>query len=99
MSVQKVDTDAIAGAARSISLADDTINDAFSNLQRLGNSLRCNWRGKAGDAAGSLMNRLFAGNEARSAVLQNYVNLLNQVVVPGHTGAETENSSLSDLFL
>lgn len=99
MAIQKVNTDGILAAANTLSASNAAMNDAFNVLRSAGYTMENSWNSRAGTAAASLMYQLFNGNEARSAVLQNYVNLLQQSVTPGYVNAETVNTKLSDQFL
>ncbi|MBQ7015851.1 MAG: hypothetical protein IJN10_02680 [Firmicutes bacterium] len=99
MAIQKVNTDGILSAASSLSLCNANMNDAFAVLRSAGHTMENSWNSRAGSAAASLMYQLFNGNEARSAVLQNYVNLLQQAVAPGYVESESVNTKLSDQFL
>ena len=99
MAIQKVNTDGILAAASSLAACNASMNDSFAVLRSLGHTMENSWHSRAGTAAASLMYQLFNGNEARSAVLQNYVNLLQQAVAPGYINSETVNTKLSDQFL
>lgn len=98
MAIQTVDTDKVAQTALKLRKADDNINNKFCNLQNETKKLEKIWKGAAGTAAQTTIYRLFQNNEARSAVLRNYINLLEQQVSPGYTKAETVNKKLADSF-
>ncbi|MBQ7016707.1 MAG: hypothetical protein IJN10_07130 [Firmicutes bacterium] len=99
MAIQKVNTDGILNAAASLSLCNANMDEAFASLYKTGTTMENNWNSKAGSAASSLLYQLFNGNQARSTVLQNYVNLLQQSVSPGYVNSETINTKLADQFL
>ena len=99
MSIQKVNTEAISAAATQISSVNTAINQAFEPIISKKNSLESSWNSPAGDAAITLLNQVLQGNEARSAVMQNFATILQQVVSPGYDQGETQNTKLSDLFL
>lgn len=99
MSIQKVNTEAIAAAASAITTANNRINCEFERVRAAGNSMDNSWNSKAGNTARDMMYQLFSGNETRSSVLQNYANTLQQVVTPGYDLGEKENTKLADLFL
>lgn len=99
MSIQKVNTEAIAAAASAVNAANARINSEFDRVRSAGTAMDNAWNSRAGNAARDLMYELFKGNESRSAVLQNYANTLHQVVTPGYDSSESENTKLADLFL
>lgn len=99
MSIQKVNTEAIAAAASAIASANANINSSFDELRNAGSDMAGSWNSRAGSAAETTLYQLFKGNEARSAVMQNYLNILQQVVNPGYESGETENTKLADQFL
>lgn len=99
MAIQKVDTEAIALAASAIATAGANVTTEFQNVRNAGNTMISNWNSKAGTAAQTLMYELFAGSEAQASVLQNYANVLQQVVNPGYVESETANTTLADQFL
>ena len=99
MSVQKVDTEGIAAAANAISTADANINNAFEQVRKIGMKMDESWNSSAGTIAETTLQQLITNNDARSTVLQNYVNILNQLVNPSYIEAENVNTKLSDMFL
>ena len=99
MSLQKVDTERIAAAAGAITTANTNMETNFETIRTLGQRMASNWNSAAGEAAESLMNQLFKGNEARAAKFLNCANLLAQQVNPGYDNAETTNTKLADMFL
>ena len=57
------------------------------------------WQGSAGTAAQTTMYQFPPNNNARSAVLQSYVDMLQQQINPNYAYAENViNTSLADLF-
>lgn len=98
MAKQVVDTDRIKDAASRLRTADSNMNNEFSSLQGKAKQLETNWKGAAATVAQTTIYRLFQGNEVRSAVIQNYIHMLEQQVNPGYTGAETVNKKLADSF-
>lgn len=99
MSIQKVNTEAIAAAAAAINSANARLNGEFDRVRAAGMSMDNAWNSRAGNAAQNLMYELFKGNDSRSAVLQNYADTLLKVVDPNYTQSESANSKLADLFL
>ena len=99
MALQKVNTEAIAAMAQAIATANDSINSSFETLRNQGGEMESSWKSKAGSLAVTMMHELFNGNEARSVVLENYVNYLNKMVNPGYIASEEQNTSLADQFL
>lgn len=98
MAKQVVDTDMIRDAVSKLRTADRNMNNEFRTLQNKAKQLDTNWRSAAATAAQTAIYRLFQDNEVRSAVLQNYINMLEQQVNPGYTEAETANKKLADSF-
>lgn len=98
MAKQVVDTSRIKDAASKLRAADSNMNYEFRNLLSKAKQLEADWKGAAGSMAQTTAYRLFQNNEVRSAVLLNYVNMLEQQVNPGYTGAETVNKKLADSF-
>lgn len=99
MALQKVNTDAINQMATAISTTNANLNSAFSDLYTDGKNMDAHWNSSAGNAATTLMYSLFKGNEARSAVLENYIVFLRQYVTQGYIAAEEQNTKLADQFL
>lgn len=99
MALQKVNTEAIASMATDIANANQKMNEAFSRVEIDGKNMDTRWNSKAGTQAATIMYNLFKGNEARSAVLENYVTFLQQFINPSYTAAEEQNTKLSDQFL
>lgn len=99
MALQKVVTEEIAAAAGTLTQINNQLNNEVDNLQRIGSNLLSSWESAAGSAAQTTLCQLLKGNEARSAVLDNYINMLQQVVNPSYTSAEETNTKLSDMFL
>ena len=56
------------------------------------------WQGRAGSQASNEIYKILDGNSTRSDVLQNYVNALNQMIVPGYHNVENANKSLAEAF-
>ena len=98
MTKQVVNPDGIAAAANNLRTVNNNINNAFETLESAGNKLESNWTGSAGTAAQTTKLQIFQNNTVRSAVLQNYVNLLEQQVSPGYVDTENTNTSLADQF-
>jgi WXG100 family type VII secretion target len=98
MAKQVVNTDRIVSSANRLHVANNNINSAFQTLQNKAKQLDSNWTGAAGEAARTTMYQLFKNSEVRSAVLRNYINLLERQVSPGYTNAETVNTKLADKF-
>lgn len=97
MSRQLVIAEIILSAARSIQRADNTINIELSDLSKVMRHLE-NWIGAAGTAAQTAVYQILNYNEARSTVMQNYINMLEQQVNPGYQEAESTNQSLAEQF-
>lgn len=98
MSLQKVNTEAIAATAAQISAADSAMNQAFESVVSQKSSLEGAWNSPAGETAAVILNQLLQGSEARSAVMHNFAAVLQQVVSPGYDQGETHNAKLADLF-
>jgi len=98
MAKQEVNTDRIATAATNLRNINNNINSRFSSLKRKAEQLNTNWQSPAGEVARTTMYKLFKYSEARSAVIQNYINMLEQQINPGYINAETTNKLLADKF-
>ena len=98
MAKQVVNTDRITSSANKLRTVNNTINSEFSTLKNKAKQLDTNWKSAAGETARTTMYQLFNNGEIRSKVLQNYINMLEQQVNPGYTGAETVNTKLADKF-
>jgi len=94
----KVNTEGIADTVERLRSADSNINDAVERLSRSGKRLEFHWESGAGAQAMTKMYELFALNEQRAAVMQNYIRFLQQQVEPNYTSAETGNTQLADQF-
>jgi uncharacterized protein YukE len=92
-----VNTPGIANASNTLRNTQNEIDNAFSTLWGQMQVL-ADWRGHAGEAAQTTMHQFPPNNTARSSVLQNYINILEQQINPGHTQAETANKSLAAQF-
>jgi len=97
MEPQVVKTQGISAASSRIRTSNNNINSAFDTLRSRMLQLE-NWRGAAGTVAQTTMHQLFNGNNSRSAVLQNYANMLEQQINPGYVATEATNRSLADNF-
>lgn len=98
MSRQVVNTDKISVSVNKLHIVDSNINEEFETLERKAKQLDNNWKSIAGDTAGTRMYRIFKNNEMRSAVLQNYINMLKDQINPNYTNTESTNVRLADKF-
>jgi uncharacterized protein YukE len=98
MAKQVVDTDRIITSANKLRVIDNNINSAFQTLQNKAKQLDNNWMGAAGEKAKTTMYQLFKNAEMRSAVLTNYINLLERQVSIGYMKTEIVNAKLADKF-
>ena len=67
-------------------------------MEKESKRLEADWNSSAGDTARTIMYEIFKNSEVRYSVIQNYVNMLNQQVIPGYESAEEPNTSLADQF-
>ena len=98
MAKQLINTDRITSVVTNLRNVNNNINNAFFTLQNNAKQLENNWKSAAGTAAQTTMYQLFKNSEVRSAVIQNYINMLEQQVNPGYNNAETVNTKLADNF-
>ena len=98
MAKQVVNTDRLSSSANKLRSVNNNINSAFGTLRSRGKQLDNSWKGAAGESARTTMYQLFQHNDARSAVLQNYINTIEQQINPGYVSAETTNTKLADKF-
>lgn len=95
---QVVDSEQINAAASTLRTANDTINHEFQNMRNKTRCMEQEWHSIAASAAVTALYEIFQGNESRSAVLQNYVNLLSQQINPDYQSIESANTKLADYF-
>ena len=98
MTEQAINTVNVAAAAERLSARNDNINDKFEILQKAAKRLESDWEGAAASAAHTTIYELFANNELRSNVIENYVITLTKLVNPNYEYAEEENIKLADYF-
>ena len=98
MAKQIINTERIAESVNRLQTVNDNIDRAFSDMQRATRYLDSYWKGEAGEKACTTLYQLYQKSETRSAVIQNYVNMLSQQVNPGYFGAESSNKTLADNF-
>ena len=98
MAKQSIDTDRVASAANRLRSTNTAINNEFRTMQNAAKRLESDWNSRAGSAAHSTLYQLCGNNEVRSAVLENYINMLEQQVNPGYVNAENVNTRLADQF-
>lgn len=93
-----VNADGITATAAKLRNVNNNINNSFNSLTKSAGRLENNWKSEAGSKASTLMYQLFKGNETRSAVIQNYINMLEQQVTLGYIAAEEANTTIADMF-
>lgn len=98
MAIQSIDTERVASSIASLRAVNGAINDAFDTMQKKAQQLDSAWNSKAGETAKTTMYQIFKNSDTRSAVIQNYINLLEQQVDPGYINTETVNTQLADQF-
>ena len=98
MTRQEIDTEKVASASNKLKAVNSTINTEFSALQNKAKQLDNNWDSAAGDTAKTMFYQLFKNAEARSTVLENYANILEHLINPSYSYAETTNTKLADQF-
>ena len=98
MTRQSLDTEALDAAVASLRGANNSINAAFTSVERQSGVLEGTWHSRAGSIAVTQLHQLIKANESRSAVLQNYISLLTQTVEQGYMAVEEANTSLAAYF-
>ena len=98
MAIEIVNTEGISSAATKLRTVNNNINNKFDALKKKATQLESSWNSSAGNTACTTMYKLFQISETRSAVIQNYINILEQQVTPGYDATENVNTSLADLF-
>ena len=98
MPITIVNTDSLSASANNLRNVNRNINSEFQTLQNKAQIIDNNWQSPAGDAARTAMRQIFKHNEARSSVIRNYINMLEQQVNPGYADTETVNIKLADKF-
>jgi len=97
MSSILVNTPGIANASSTLASVRNDIDSVFGTLWGRMQVLN-DWRGIAGETAQTTMHQFPPNNAARSAVLQNYINILEQQINPGYSQSEVANKNLADQF-
>ena len=95
---QAVDSQRLLDTAAVLRKTDGELTREMDSLKRTVERMANTWRSGAGDRAIQVMYQLFKNNDARSTVLQNYINFLEQMAVPGLVNAEDVNTKLADQF-
>ena len=98
MAKELVNSERIMSSANKLRNVNNNIDSAFSSMKKKAKNLETDWKSGAADSAKTTMYRLFNDNDARSKILQNYINILEQQVNPGYINAENTNVSLADKF-
>ena len=98
MAKQAINTDSVTSAANRLRAANTTINGEFRTMQNAAKRLESDWKSAAASVAHTTMYQIFGNNEARSTVLQNYINMLEQQINPSYINTENTNTSLADQF-
>lgn len=98
MSKQIVNTEGIEETVSCLVSVNNAIINKIEELQYHFKEVENTWRSRAGERACTMMYQIFKNSEYRSAVIQNYINLLEQQVNPGYVNKETENTTLADMF-
>ena len=98
MGRQTIDTNGVRNTIEKVHMANETINHAFETMTTTARNLERVWISAAGTAAQTTMCQIFKGGADRSNVLDNYCNVLNQLVCPGYVDSEEVNRKLADQF-
>lgn len=99
MAIQSIDTERVAAAITHLKNVNQNINSAFTTMEQASNgTLEQNWKSPAGDLAMTSLLELLKINQARDAVLKNYIALLEQQITQGYVSTETTNKSLASQF-
>lgn len=97
MAKQYIDTVRIDTTINKLKTVNKNINNKVSILERNARTLN-SWKGSAGEKALTKLYELLEGNTTRSAVLENYINMLEHQINPGYIEAEKVNTKLADMF-
>ena len=95
---QSIDTARVKSSANKLRTVNRNIDGQFQTFRNSAVRISNNWSGRAAERAKTEMYKLFDSGTARSAVLQNYVDMLSQQVYPGYESAEDTNTRLADQF-
>ena len=98
MAKQAIDTERVAAAASKLRATNTAINNELRSLQNAAKRLENNWRSAASSAAQTTLYQLFSNNDSRSAVMQNYIYVLEQQINPRYINVENANTKLADKF-
>ena len=98
MPLTLVNTESIASSADTLRSINSNINSECNKMKNNVERIDSNWRSPAGDAAQVAIHHILKQNDERSTVIQNYINILEQLINPGYSDTETANATLADKF-
>lgn len=96
--VQAVDSQKLMEVVRQLQTTNSDLTQRVNALRRCADRLEDAWSSRAGGSAVTAMYRLLNNDEARSAVLKNYIAFVQQKALPGYVDAEEINQKLADQF-
>lgn len=95
---QTIDTARVLSSASRLQAVNNNINRQFQTFRNSARQINNTWSGRAAERAKTQLQNLINSSSSRSAVLENYISILNQQVGSGYENAETVNTSLADQF-
>lgn len=96
--IQSINTESLDTAISQLRNAQANMNDAFEKVSNQATILRNSWKSTAGSKAETRLYEFLKANEARDAVLSNYIAVLTQVVEQGYLSVEEANTTLASYF-
>ncbi len=98
MAKQIIDTVRVSQTITKLKSVNSAIDNEMTVLEGTPKRLEGGWNSMAGDIACGMLRRILPGGKARSTVIRNYINMLEQQVNPGYIATEEHNTKLSDNF-
>lgn len=99
MTNQVVNTEEILAVAQTLTTINSNIQSHFDTVEKKANTVATSWNSTAASKAETLQYQMKKSNEARSTVLENYINVFTQTISPNYIATEDANISLAEQFL
>ncbi len=98
MTKQIIDTVRVGQTIAMLKSVNSAIDNEMTVLEGTPKRLDDGWNSRAGDIACGILRQILSGGKARSAIIRNYINMLEQQVNPGYIATEEHNTKLADNF-
>lgn len=93
---QGINTERMESVITKLETVNNSLTDRINATQKV--ESRVIWESRAGTHSGTVFYRALALNQARSEVLQNYIDILRKQVDPNYIQAEEANKLLAAQF-